>query len=60
MKPANSEKAGSDTRKLQGDEHVTTVGTYAVCSGHLIDGECGLWSPVISPEIAQPFNFKAG
>src|SRR2546428_10714094 len=29
------------TRQIDGDEHVTTVGKYAVCSGHLIDGGYG-------------------
>jgi hypothetical protein len=26
------------TREIQGEEHITKVGTYAVCSGHLIGG----------------------
>jgi len=29
------------TRKIEGGEHVTTVGNYAYCSGHLIDGGYG-------------------
>src|SRR5215470_4613284 len=26
------------TRKVEGPEHITTVGNYAVCSGHLLEG----------------------
>src|SRR5437879_7325317 len=26
------------TRKIEGDEHTTTIGKYGVCSGHLIEG----------------------
>src|SRR4029434_2898917 len=26
------------TRKIEGTEHISTVGQYAFCSGHLIDG----------------------
>src|SRR5947209_20632747 len=37
------------TRQIEGDEHVTTVGKYAVCSGHLIDGGYGGAPKVVNP-----------
>ena len=42
------------TRQIEGDEHVTTVGKYAVCSGHLIDGGYGGAPKVVNPPLADP------
>src|SRR5437762_10872024 len=42
------------TRKIQGDEHSTTVGDYAVCSGHLIEGGYGGAPKVTNPPLADP------
>lgn len=44
----------SITRKIEGGEHICTVGSYSVCSGHLIEGgEKG--APQISnPPLADP------
>src|SRR5437764_7860369 len=29
------------SRRIEGDEHISTIGDYAICSGHLIDGGYG-------------------
>jgi hypothetical protein len=42
------------TRKIDGAEHVTTVGDYAVCSGHLIEGGGGGSPKVVNPPLADP------
>ena len=42
------------TRKIEGDEHITTVGTYAVCSGHLIEGGYGGAPKVSNVPLADP------
>jgi hypothetical protein len=41
-------------RQIQGEEHITTVGTYAVCSGHLIAGGLGGAPKVVNPPLADP------
>ena len=42
------------TRKIEGDEHTTTIGTVGVCSGHLIEGGGGGAPKVINPPLADP------
>ncbi|HUL51157.1 MAG TPA: DUF1326 domain-containing protein [Candidatus Nitrosotalea sp.] len=42
------------TRKIDGGEHLTTIGTYAVCSGHLIEGGYDGAPKVINPPLADP------
>jgi hypothetical protein len=42
------------TRQIQGDEHITTVGKYSVCSGHLIEGGYGGSPKVTNPPLADP------
>ena len=42
------------TREIQGEEHITTVGNYAVCSGHLIGGGFDGHPKVINPPLADP------
>src|SRR6185436_12562236 len=44
----------SITRKIEGDEHITTIGTYGVCSGHLIEGGSGGAPKVMNPPLADP------
>src|ERR1043165_3385936 len=42
------------TRKIEGGEHITKVGSYSVCSGHLIEGGYA-GAPVVSnPPLADP------
>jgi hypothetical protein len=42
------------TRKIEGDEHVTTVGKYGVCAGHLIEGGYNGAPKVVNPPLADP------
>jgi hypothetical protein len=42
------------TRKIEGDEHISTVGNYAVCAGHLIEGGYEGAPKVINPPLADP------
>jgi hypothetical protein len=42
------------TREIQGNEHITKVGSYAVCSGHLIDGGGNGHPKVVNPPLADP------
>jgi hypothetical protein len=42
------------SRKIEGDEHTTTVGDYALCSGHLIEGGYSGAPKVINPPLADP------
>lgn len=42
------------TRQISGQEHISTVGTYALCSGHLIDGGYGGAPKVTNPPLADP------
>jgi len=42
------------TREINGAEHTTTVGKYAICSGHLIDGGSDGHPKVINPPLADP------
>src|SRR6266566_2909525 len=46
------------TRQIEGDEHITTVGNYAVCSGHLIEGGYGGAPKVVNPPLADPTHKK--
>ena len=41
-------------RQIEGDEHITTVGNYAVCAGHLIEGGYDGPPKVINPPLADP------
>ena len=42
------------SRTVQGSEHLTTVGEYAVCSGHLIEGGYAGSPKVKNPPLADP------
>jgi hypothetical protein len=42
------------TRKIEGDEHITTVGTHGFCAGHLIEGGYDGAPKVINPPLADP------
>ena len=42
------------TRQIEADEHTTTVGQYAVCSGHLIGGGFKGHPKVVNPPLADP------
>jgi len=42
------------TRKIEGDEHASTVGDYAFCSGHLVEGGFGGAPKVTNPPLADP------
>lgn len=42
------------SRKIEGDEHTSTVGDYALCSGHLIEGGYGGAPRVTNPPLADP------
>jgi hypothetical protein len=42
------------TRKIEGDEHTTTIGSVGVCSGHLVEGGDGKPPRVINPPLADP------
>ena len=42
------------SRRVEGDEHITTIGNYAVCSGHLIEGGFDGAPKVINPPLADP------
>ncbi len=42
------------TRAIQGEEHISTVGKYAVCSGHLMGGGFMGHPKVINPPLADP------
>jgi hypothetical protein len=41
-------------RKIEGDEHIITVGTNGFCAGHLIEGGYGGAPKVINPPLADP------
>ena len=41
-------------RKIEGDEHISTVGDYAFCSGHLIEGGYNGAPKVMNPPLADP------
>lgn len=43
-------------RKIEGDEHTSTVGDYAVCSGHLISGGYNGAPKVSNPPLADPVH----
>lgn len=42
------------TRTVEGKEHISKVGGYSVCSGHLIDGGDGTPAKVVNPPLADP------
>src|ERR1041385_4605575 len=42
------------TRKIEGAEHITTIGKYGVCSGHLIEGGYNGAPKVVNPPLADP------
>ena len=42
------------TRKIEGDEHSSTVGDYAFVSGHLVEGGMGGPPKVTNPPLADP------
>jgi len=42
------------TRKIEGDEHTTTLGNYGVCSGHLIAGGSAGAPKIVNPPLADP------
>ena len=42
------------TRQTDGDEHVTTIGNYGFCAGHLIEGGYDGAPKVINPPLADP------
>ena len=42
------------TRTINGDEHTSTVGNYALCSGHLIEGGYNGAPKVSNPPLADP------
>jgi|SRR5439155_3281614 len=42
------------TRKIEGAEHLVTVGTYSECSGHLIDGGFAGAPKITNPPLADP------
>jgi len=42
------------SRRVEGGEHITTVGKYAVCSGHLIEGGYDGPPKVMNPPLADP------
>ena len=44
----------SITRQVQGDEHVTIVGKYGFCAGHLVEGGYKGAPKVINPPLADP------
>src|SRR6266478_939286 len=44
----------SITRKIEGDEHASTIGQYGMFSGHLIEGGYGGAPKVSNPPLADP------
>ena len=42
------------TRKIEGTEHISTIGEYALCSGHLVEGGLGGAPKVVNPPLADP------
>src|SRR5882762_2234212 len=42
------------TRQIEGKEHITTVGKYGFCSGHLIEGGFDGAPKVSNPPLAEP------
>jgi len=42
------------SRKIEGDEHTTTIGSYGGFSGHLIEGGYGGAPKVTNPPLADP------
>ena len=46
------------SRKIAGDEHTITVGTYGVCAGHLIEGGYTGAPKVVNPPLADPTHME--
>src|SRR6185369_9240243 len=42
------------TRKIEGDEHISTIGKYGMAAGHLIEGGYDGTPKVINPPLADP------
>jgi hypothetical protein len=42
------------TRRIEGAEHITTIGPYGACSGHLIEGGYDGAPKVVNPPLADP------
>jgi hypothetical protein len=42
------------TRKIEGAEHISTIGNYGFCSGHLIEGGFEGTPKVTNPPLADP------
>jgi hypothetical protein len=42
------------TRQIDGQEHITTVGEYGVCAGHLIEGGYSGAPKIVNPPLADP------
>jgi hypothetical protein len=42
------------SRKIEGEEHLTTIGEYGMCSGHLIGGGFKGAPKVVNPPLADP------
>src|SRR5438552_16936206 len=42
------------TRQIEGAEHITTIGNYGVCSGHLIEGGYDGAPKVTNPPLDDP------
>jgi len=42
------------TREIQGDEHISTIGKYGFCSGHLVEGGYDGAPKVSNPPLADP------
>ena len=41
-------------RKIEGDDHISTLGESAFCSGHLIEGGYNGAPKVVNPPLADP------
>jgi hypothetical protein len=44
------------TRRIDGNEHIVTLGPYGSFSGHLVDGGLGGPSKIVNPTGADPFR----
>ena len=42
------------TRQIEANEHITSIGKYGVCSGHLIEGGYNGAPKVVNPPLADP------
>ena len=39
---------------MEGDEHITTIGKYGLCAGHLVEGGYNGAPKVVNPPLADP------